>query len=64
MISPVPTDPLTAGNRARVLNLFTALEHVGHDVTFAYVPYEHADPKAMEKRLGHRFGSKVSCTQD
>jgi polysaccharide biosynthesis protein PslH len=55
MISPVPTDPLTAGNRARVLNLFTALEHLGHDVTFAYVPYEHADFKTMEKRLGHRL---------
>jgi polysaccharide biosynthesis protein PslH len=55
MISPVPTDSLTAGNRARVLNLFTAMEHLGHDVTFAYVPYEDADFKAMEKRLGHRL---------
>jgi hypothetical protein len=31
------------------------LEHLGHDVTFAYVPYEDADFKAMEKRLGHRL---------
>jgi polysaccharide biosynthesis protein PslH len=57
MISPVPTDPSTAGNRARVLNLFMALEHLGHDVTFAYAPYEcgSVDYKAMQERLGHRL---------
>jgi polysaccharide biosynthesis protein PslH len=55
MISPVPTDPPTAGNRARVSNLMTILEHLGHDVSFAYVPYETADYKAMEKRLGSRL---------
>jgi polysaccharide biosynthesis protein PslH len=55
MISPVPTDPATAGNRARVSNLMTILEHLGHDVSFAYVPYETADYKAMEKRLGSRL---------
>jgi polysaccharide biosynthesis protein PslH len=57
VVSPVPTDPQTAGNRARVLNLFTALESLGHDVTFAYVPYEHGndDCEAMERRLHHRL---------
>jgi glycosyltransferase involved in cell wall biosynthesis len=57
MISPVPTDLPTAGNRVRVLNLLTALERLGHDVTFAYVPYEHGDVDymAMETRLGHRL---------
>jgi glycosyltransferase involved in cell wall biosynthesis len=61
IISPVPTDPPTAGNRARILNLLTALEELGHDVTFAYVPYDHgyvdymADYGAMETRLGHRL---------
>jgi polysaccharide biosynthesis protein PslH len=55
IISPVPTDPQTAGNRARVSSLITILEHLGHDVTFAYVPYETADYKAMERRLGHRL---------
>jgi glycosyltransferase involved in cell wall biosynthesis len=57
IISPVPTDPTIAGNRARVLNLLTALEHLGHDVTFAYAPYEHGsvDYEAMEGRLGHRL---------
>jgi glycosyltransferase involved in cell wall biosynthesis len=55
IISPVPTDPQTAGNRARVSNLITILKHLGHNVTFAYVPYETADYEAMERRLGHRF---------
>src|SRR3974377_1355059 len=57
IISPTPTDPLTAGNRARVWNLFTALEYLGHNVTFAYVPYEHGsdDCDAMERRLRDRL---------
>lgn len=56
LVSPVPTDPLSAGNRARVLNLFAALEQLGHDATFAYVPYEHdVDFRAMEKRLQHKL---------
>ena len=55
IISPVPTDPQTAGNRARVSNLITVLEQLGHDVTFAYVPYEPADYEAMERRFGRRL---------
>jgi glycosyltransferase involved in cell wall biosynthesis len=55
MISPVPTDPPTAGNRARVSNLITILQHLGHDVSLAYVPYETADYNAMQTRLGHRL---------
>lgn len=56
LVSPVPTDPLSAGNRARVLTLFSALEQLGHDVTFAYIPYEYdADFHAMEKRLRHKL---------
>src|SRR5689334_1649851 len=57
VVSPVPTDPQTAGNRARVLNLFTALQGLGHDVTFAYAPYEHSsdDCEAMGRRLSHRL---------
>jgi glycosyltransferase involved in cell wall biosynthesis len=55
IISPIPTDPQTAGNRARVSNLIAILEHLGHDVTFGYVPYETADYRAMELRLGSRL---------
>jgi polysaccharide biosynthesis protein PslH len=55
IISPVPTDPATAGNRTRVINLITTLEHLGHSVSLAYVPYETADYEAMERRLGRRL---------
>lgn len=55
IVSPVPTDPPVAGNRARVAALFTALVHLGHDVTFAYVPYETADYDKMTQRLGDRL---------
>ena len=33
MVSPVPTDPSTAGNRARVTALLNLLTFLGHDVT-------------------------------
>jgi glycosyltransferase involved in cell wall biosynthesis len=62
IVSPVPPEPQTAGNRARVSNLITILEHLGCDVTFAYVPYESADYKAMEARLGHRLRCLQSKT--
>ncbi len=55
VVSPVPTDPQTAGNRARVSSLITMLEVLGHDIYFAYGPYEPGEYNAMEKRLGTRF---------
>ena len=55
IVSPVPTDPLVAGNRARVATLFAALVRIGHDVTFAYVPYETADYAKMRVRFGDRL---------
>jgi glycosyltransferase involved in cell wall biosynthesis len=55
IVSPVPTDPPVAGNRARVAALFAALVRLGHDVTFAYVPYEIADYHKMRQRLGDRL---------
>ena len=55
IVSPVPTDPIIAGNRSRVAALFTALVGLGYEVTFAYVPYETADYEQMRTRLGDRF---------
>jgi polysaccharide biosynthesis protein PslH len=55
IVSPVPMDPLVAGNRARVATLFGALVRLGHDVTFAYAPYETADYEKMKVRLGDRL---------
>src|SRR5215471_20044658 len=57
IVSPIPTDPAVAGNRARIAALFTALCRLGHDVRFAYVPYydELADYDKMTQRLGDRL---------
>jgi glycosyltransferase involved in cell wall biosynthesis len=67
IVSPIPTDPLVAGNRARIAALFRALVRLGHDVTFAYVPihdapydktrqpHPPADYDKMRQRLGDRL---------
>jgi glycosyltransferase involved in cell wall biosynthesis len=67
IVSPIPTDPLVAGNRARIAALFRALVRLGHDVTFAYVPLHDApydktrqpnapaDYDKMTQRLGDRL---------
>ncbi len=55
IVSPIPTDPPVAGNRARVAAMFSALVSLGHDVTFAYVPYDPADYEKMRERLGSRL---------
>src|SRR5262249_6652660 len=54
-VSAIPTDPVVAGNRARIAALFTALVRLGHDVTFAYVPYWESDYDKMTQRLGDRL---------
>jgi glycosyltransferase involved in cell wall biosynthesis len=51
-VSPVPTDPTDAGNRARILTLVTSLQSAGHEVHFAYIPMEPVDTDAMQRRLG------------
>jgi glycosyltransferase involved in cell wall biosynthesis len=55
IVSPIPTDPPIAGNRARVAAIFTALVRSGHEVIFAYVPYDPADYDKMRERLGGRL---------
>jgi polysaccharide biosynthesis protein PslH len=55
IVSPIPTDPPIAGNRARVTAMFAALVRLGHEVTFAYVPYDPADYDKMRERLGNRL---------
>lgn len=52
VVSPVPTDPPNAGNRARIATLTQALAASGHDVHFAYAPMEQADADAMAARFG------------
>jgi len=52
LISPVPTDPAGAGNRARIATLASALQDHGHELHFAYLPLEAADLDAMKVRFG------------
>src|SRR6476660_8056235 len=56
IVSFVMSHPVTAGNRARVASLMSALESLGHNIVFAYVPYYPSeDCKLMKERLGGRL---------
>lgn len=47
VISPTPTHPQDAGNRARIFSLLTALKTSGHSVHFAFITSEPGDETAM-----------------
>lgn len=55
MLSPVPTHPPIAGNRARISTLIDALVQSGHELHFAWVPMEDGDRSAMRVRFGEAF---------
>jgi glycosyltransferase involved in cell wall biosynthesis len=55
LVSPIPTHPTTAGNRARVLALAQALNGLGHEVDFAWITMESGDEAAMQAFFGRRF---------
>jgi glycosyltransferase involved in cell wall biosynthesis len=55
MLSPVPTDPPIAGNRARILTLVDSLKAAGHMVHFAWAALESGDRIAMMKHFGEGF---------
>lgn len=61
-ISPVPTDPCTAGNRARISTLTNAIRELGHTVHFAYIPMEDADLPAMQTRFGSSAFHQIAWT--
>ncbi|MDE2349992.1 MAG: glycosyltransferase family 4 protein [Gammaproteobacteria bacterium] len=52
LASMMPTHPTTVGNRARILNLCTALKSLGHDLHFAYIRREPGDLAAMARFHG------------
>lgn len=52
MVSPVPTDPVDAGNRARIVNLVESLKAHGAEVHFALLPMESYDSKRTLDRFG------------
>lgn len=47
VISPTPSHPQDAGNRARIFSLLSALKTAGHKVHFAFVASETGDDAAM-----------------
>jgi len=57
MISPVPTHPTTAGNRASIYQILKSLREMGHDVQFLYVNTEpwQADEEKMAECWGSGF---------
>jgi glycosyltransferase involved in cell wall biosynthesis len=55
VISPVPTHPADAGNRARVHVLTRTLRESGHDVYFMHVQFERGDIEAMRTTWGDRY---------
>jgi hypothetical protein len=52
LISPVPSHPQTAGNRARIYNLALSIKNLGHDLHFAHVARERGDSAAMAECWG------------
>ncbi|HNS17401.1 MAG TPA: glycosyltransferase family 4 protein [Bacteroidales bacterium] len=55
IISPTPTHPTNAGNRARILVYSTFLTEEGHEVHFLYSDQEGGDLQAMQSFWGERF---------
>lgn len=52
MVSPTPTHPTTAGNRARVLTLVRTLQALGHEVHFALASLAKPDLAAVRALFG------------
>jgi len=55
LISPIPSHPQTAGNRARIYNLALSIKELGHDFYFAHVERESGDRNAMKNCWGDKF---------
>lgn len=55
LISPTPSHPQTAGNRARVATLITSLKDLGHEVHFLHIECEKGSIEAMRKAWGSKF---------
>ena len=55
MISPTPTHPQDAGNRARIFHLAEELRRLGCDLSFLYYAMEDADIEAMREYWGERL---------
>lgn len=57
LVSPTPSHPQTAGNRARVDALLTMIRSLGHDVYFLHIENEAGSPEMMREAWGDRYFS-------
>jgi len=57
VISPTPSHPQTAGNRARIFSLLSSIVSLGYNVHFLHVNKEDGDTGAMQNYWGDRFYS-------
>ena len=57
LISPVPSHPQNAGNRARINSLLLSLQQLGHEVHFIHIQESSGDIAAMRQAWGGRFYS-------
>lgn len=55
IVSPTPTHPQTAGNRARIHALINGIQALGHDVYFLHIRKEPGDDGAMRCCWGDRY---------
>jgi glycosyltransferase involved in cell wall biosynthesis len=55
VISPTPSHPQDAGNRARIFNLTSELAHRGHAVSFLFLGFESGDDAAMDAAWSRLF---------
>ncbi len=55
IVSPTPTHPPSAGNRARILSMVEALAGMGIEVHFVHLARDPADDDAMRAYWGERY---------
>lgn len=55
LVSPMPTDPATAGNSARIGAMIAGMRTLGHDVQFLHVERELGDRRQMRNRWGEAY---------
>lgn len=55
LISPIPSHPQSAGNRARIFNLLKALRDMGNEVHFVHIQYRSGDDSAMRGAWGSYY---------
>ncbi len=55
VVTPVPTLPADAGNRARIKTMLDALERAGHTIVILHALRERGDVEAMQQRWGNAY---------